>query len=80
MPYMTESNLAEIHHKIRRLDEANTAMVEALENARSQLSAIGGTVGVHMGDEDARESGCDMIQRAVVMQIDAAIAKATGVL
>lgn len=53
-------------------------MLEALLNARSQLSALGGTAGVHMGDEDAHATGCDMVQRAVIMNIDGAIAKATG--
>jgi len=46
---------------------------EALRNARAQLATLGGTAGVHMGEEDAHTSGCDMVQRAVIMNIDEAL-------
>ena len=46
---------------------------EALRSARVQLAALGGTNGVHMGEEDAHESGCDMVQRAIIMNIDEAL-------
>lgn len=53
--------------------EERRSLVEALVSARIQLSALGGTAGIHMSDEDAAETGCDMIQRAVINQIDAAL-------
>ena len=49
------------------------SLTTALRAARIQLSALGGTNGVHMSDADAAECGCDMIQREVIRQIDTAL-------
>lgn len=57
----------------QHLEDKVARLCSALHDARAQLSALGGTSGVHMSDRDAEECGCDMIQRAVIQQIDEAL-------